>query len=151
MAGWLRVCVFVGHALASQIRSRNVVQNGIVRVREVCRRGAHFACSCSCATHDNRVGHCVCTRWTLGSIPEVTAIKLSMPNIHYIPFHHLSNLGHEFADDIYMPTNEPAGAIQATVRDVRVRVCVVCVCAMFCRTSRNAMQVAKPGKLRSKL
>ena len=38
-----------------------------------------------------------------------------MPNIHYIPFKHLSNLGLSFNDDIYLPTSEPAGAIVATV------------------------------------
>ena len=49
------------------------------------------------------------------SIPEVASIRLSMPNIHYIPFKHLSNLGLSFNDDIYLPTSEPAGAIVATV------------------------------------
>lgn len=49
------------------------------------------------------------------AVPEVATVQLSMPNIHYIPFKHLSNLGLQFSDDIYLPTSEPAGAIQATV------------------------------------
>lgn len=48
-------------------------------------------------------------------IPAVATVELSMPNIHYIPFKHLSNLGLSFNDDIYLPTSEPAGAIRATV------------------------------------
>ena len=93
------------------------------------------------------------------SIPAVATVELSMPNIHYIPFKHLSNLGLSFNDDIYLPTSEPAGAIRATVRQRVLLVCSVhrphtnCVArvVVWCGVVGDA-QVGKPGqKLRSKL
>lgn len=52
---------------------------------------------------------------SLRSCPDVKEIKLSLPNIHFLPYHHLGNLGSKFENDIYLPTDEPHGLIQATV------------------------------------
>lgn len=51
----------------------------------------------------------------LDHVPQVSSIKIDTPNLHYIPFMQLSQLGETFANDIYVPTNEPSGSITCTV------------------------------------
>jgi urate oxidase len=50
----------------------------------------------------------------LDSVPDVRAIHLVMPNKHHIPFD-LSRLGLENRNDIFVPTDEPHGLIEATL------------------------------------
>jgi urate oxidase len=50
----------------------------------------------------------------LDSVPEVRAIRLVMPNRHHIPFD-LSRLGLENRNEIFVPTEEPHGLIEATL------------------------------------
>jgi urate oxidase len=46
---------------------------------------------------------------------EILEIRLSMPNKHFIPFN-LAPLGLENKNEIFVPTQEPYGLIEATVR-----------------------------------
>lgn len=54
----------------------------------------------------------------LSRFSEIASIKLSMPNIHFLPVN-LSSKDNpkmvKFADDVFLPTDEPHGTIQATV------------------------------------
>lgn len=50
----------------------------------------------------------------LDSVPDVRAIHLVMPNKHHIPFD-LSRLGLENRNEIFVPTDEPHGLIEATL------------------------------------
>jgi urate oxidase len=50
----------------------------------------------------------------LDSLPAVRAIRLVMPNKHHIPFD-LSRLGLENRNEIFVPTDEPHGLIEATL------------------------------------
>lgn len=50
----------------------------------------------------------------LDAIGEITAIRLVMPNKHHLPFD-LSRLGLENRNEIFVPTDEPHGLIQATI------------------------------------
>lgn len=52
----------------------------------------------------------------LEAIPSMKSITLSMPNIHYLPAKVLDAMGiHKFEDDIFIPTDEPYGMIEATM------------------------------------
>lgn len=51
----------------------------------------------------------------LDSVEAVTAIRLVMPNKHHIPFD-LSRLGLPNRNEIFVPTDEPYGLIEATLR-----------------------------------
>lgn len=51
----------------------------------------------------------------LDATPDVTSIRIVMPNKHHLPFD-LSRLGLENRNEIFVPTDEPHGLIQATVR-----------------------------------
>jgi urate oxidase len=73
------------------------------------------------ATHDSKsVQH---TLYAMGQavldrVNDVTSITLVMPNKHHLPFD-LSRLGLENRNQIFVPTDEPHGLIEATlVRDV---------------------------------
>ena len=50
----------------------------------------------------------------LDSVPDVRAIHLVMPNKHHIPFD-LSRVGLENRNEIFVPTDEPHGLIEATL------------------------------------
>ncbi|CAL4946437.1 unnamed protein product [Urochloa decumbens] len=53
----------------------------------------------------------------LTRFPDISSIQLRMPNLHFLPV----NLGSKenplvkFADDVYLPTDEPHGTIEATL------------------------------------
>jgi urate oxidase len=51
----------------------------------------------------------------LSAEPAIQSIDIDTPNIHYIPFSALSQLGEKFENDIFVPTNEPSGSIHCTV------------------------------------
>ncbi len=51
----------------------------------------------------------------LAAAPEVAEITLSMPNIHYLPIP-LSHFGLETQDQLFLPTDEPNGHIEATMQ-----------------------------------
>ncbi|GMY23478.1 uricase-2 isozyme 1 [Fagus crenata] len=54
----------------------------------------------------------------LNRFPDISSIELKMPNIHFLPVN-LKNKDNEtivkFADDVYLPTDEPHGSIQASL------------------------------------
>lgn len=50
----------------------------------------------------------------LQRVPEIDSIKLSMPNLHFIPVN-MPSVGVTFDHDVYLPTDEPHGTIEATV------------------------------------
>lgn len=50
----------------------------------------------------------------LDSVADVRAIRLVMPNKHHLPFD-LSRLGLENTNEIFVPTEEPHGLIEATI------------------------------------
>ncbi|KAL2609002.1 hypothetical protein R1flu_027575 [Riccia fluitans] len=45
-------------------------------------------------------------------IPEIESVYLNMPNIHFLPVN-MPAIGVEFKDDVYLPTDEPHGSIEA--------------------------------------
>lgn len=52
----------------------------------------------------------------LGDCPEVHAISIRTPNLHYLPTTHLlERLGERFDNDVFVPTSEPSGVITCTV------------------------------------
>ncbi|WP_089943905.1 factor-independent urate hydroxylase [Candidatus Entotheonella palauensis] len=51
----------------------------------------------------------------LVAAPDIAEITLSMPNIHYLPIS-LSHFGLETQDQLFLPTDEPNGHIEATMR-----------------------------------
>ncbi|KAL6125332.1 hypothetical protein ACLB2K_073391 [Fragaria x ananassa] len=53
----------------------------------------------------------------LKSIPDITAVQLKMPNLHFLPVSISNKDGPivKFEDDVYLPTDEPHGSIQATL------------------------------------
>eukprot|EP00270_Netrium_digitus_P007048 TRINITY_DN2038_c0_g1_i1.p1 TRINITY_DN2038_c0_g1~~TRINITY_DN2038_c0_g1_i1.p1 ORF type:complete len:339 (+),score=71.46 TRINITY_DN2038_c0_g1_i1:35-1018(+) len=53
----------------------------------------------------------------LQRFPEVESVHLNMPNLHFIPVH-LPSISVPFADDVYFPTSEPHGNIEATISRV---------------------------------
>jgi urate oxidase len=53
----------------------------------------------------------------LNRIPDVTSVQLKMPNLHFLPVN-LSNKNNsivKFEDDVYLPTDEPHGSIEASL------------------------------------
>ena len=50
----------------------------------------------------------------LGSVDDVKAIRLVMPNKHHIPFD-LARIGLQNRNEIFVPTDEPYGLIEATL------------------------------------
>jgi urate oxidase len=50
----------------------------------------------------------------LDNVEDVTAIRLVMPNKHHVPFD-LSRLGLQNRNEIFVPTDEPYGLIEATL------------------------------------
>jgi urate oxidase len=57
----------------------------------------------------------------LGRFPDVLSIQLKMPNIHFLPVN-LSNKENvivKFEDDVYLPTDEPHGTIEASLSRIR--------------------------------
>ncbi|KAB2594958.1 uricase-2 [Pyrus ussuriensis x Pyrus communis] len=53
----------------------------------------------------------------LNGFPDIEAVQLKMPNIHFLPVN-LSNKDNaivKFEDDVYLPTDEPHGSIEATL------------------------------------
>merc|ERR1712070_1068815 len=54
----------------------------------------------------------------LSAAPQVAAISIDTPNLHYIPAKFLSSLGDGrmiFEDDVFVPTSDPSGSIHCTV------------------------------------
>ncbi|KAJ4826839.1 Uricase-2 isozyme 2 [Turnera subulata] len=53
----------------------------------------------------------------INSFPDISAIRLKMPNIHFLPVNISSkdNSIVKFNDDVYLPTDEPHGSIEATL------------------------------------
>ncbi|KAL3677186.1 hypothetical protein R1sor_027134 [Riccia sorocarpa] len=47
-------------------------------------------------------------------VPEIESVYLNMPNIHFLPVN-MPAIGVEFKDDVYLPTDEPHGSIEATL------------------------------------
>ncbi|CAI8601987.1 unnamed protein product [Vicia faba] len=60
---------------------------------------------------------------TLNRFPDIASIQLKMPNIHFLPVN-LSNKDGQivkFNDDVYLPTDEPHGSIEASLNRNRSR------------------------------
>lgn len=51
----------------------------------------------------------------LSAEPQVASISIDTPNIHYIPFGQLKDMGEKFEDDVYIATSDPSGSIHCTV------------------------------------
>ncbi len=51
---------------------------------------------------------------TLTAVPEIFEITLSMPNKHYLPIN-LKPFGIETTNEVFLPTDEPHGQIEATI------------------------------------
>jgi len=53
----------------------------------------------------------------LDAVPAVAQIVLNMPNIHFLPAKLLDAMDtpHKFEDDVFIPTDEPHGTIEATI------------------------------------
>ncbi|KAG6545406.1 hypothetical protein Mapa_013005 [Marchantia paleacea] len=47
-------------------------------------------------------------------VPEIESVYLNMPNIHFLPVN-MPSIGVQFKDDVYLPTDEPHGSIEATL------------------------------------
>ncbi|KAK7279097.1 hypothetical protein RJT34_24141 [Clitoria ternatea] len=54
---------------------------------------------------------------TLNRFPDIASIQLKMPNIHFLPVNISNKDGQivKFDDDVYLPTDEPHGSIQASL------------------------------------
>ncbi|CAI5947480.1 unnamed protein product [Closterium sp. NIES-64] len=50
----------------------------------------------------------------LSRVPEADSVHLKLPNLHFIPIN-LPGIGLKFEDDVYLPTSEPHGSIEACV------------------------------------
>ncbi|BBN20055.1 urate oxidase [Marchantia polymorpha subsp. ruderalis] len=48
-------------------------------------------------------------------VPEIESVYLNMPNIHFLPVN-MPSIGIQFKDDVYLPTDEPHGSIEATLQ-----------------------------------
>eukprot|EP00180_Rhodochaete_pulchella_P001898 Plantae.Rhodophyta-Rhodochaete_pulchella.ctg28583.p1 GENE.Plantae.Rhodophyta-Rhodochaete_pulchella.ctg28583~~Plantae.Rhodophyta-Rhodochaete_pulchella.ctg28583.p1 ORF type:complete len:296 (-),score=29.53 Plantae.Rhodophyta-Rhodochaete_pulchella.ctg28583:44-931(-) len=59
----------------------------------------------------------------LAKVPSVEQIKLSLPNLHFLPAHLpvFAKNGVRFEDDVYVPTSEPHGTIECVVARRRAR------------------------------
>jgi urate oxidase len=51
----------------------------------------------------------------LAAAPDVSEITLRMPNVHYLPID-LSPFGRDARGKVFLPTDEPSGQIEATLR-----------------------------------
>ena len=51
----------------------------------------------------------------LAAAPDVSEITLRMPNVHYLPID-LSRFGEDARGAVFLPTDEPSGQIEATLR-----------------------------------
>ncbi|CAM8878784.1 unnamed protein product [Rhodiola kirilowii] len=63
-------------------------------------------------------------RNVLNRFPDVASIKLNMPNIHFLPVN-LSSKDTQivkFNDDVYMPTDEPHGSIEASLSRIQSKI-----------------------------
>jgi len=71
-----------------------------------------FAATYSASVQDSlfRMGEAV-----LAAVPEIGEISLAMPNIHYHPID-LAAFGQDAANQLFLPTDEPHGDIEATLR-----------------------------------
>jgi len=72
----------------------------------------------SFATHDSEsVQHTLHAMGeaVLDSVPDVSSIRLVMPNRHHLPVN-LTPLGRENRNEIFVPTSEPYGLIEGTIR-----------------------------------
>ena len=58
------------------------------------------------------------TEAALAAAPAITTITLAMPNKHYLPIN-LQPFGLPNANEIFLPTDEPHGQIEATMGRVR--------------------------------
>ncbi|MFS7957484.1 putative factor independent urate hydroxylase [Helianthus anomalus] len=50
--------------------------------------------------------------------PDISSIHLKMPNIHFLPVNLSSKVNPvivKFEDDVYLPTDEPHGSIEASL------------------------------------
>ncbi|EPS70449.1 uricase, partial [Genlisea aurea] len=60
----------------------------------------------------------------LDRVPDVSYVTLQMPNLHFLPVN-LSSKDFpavvKFEDDVYLPTDEPHGSIEATLRRIQSR------------------------------
>ncbi|XP_048326499.2 uricase-2 isozyme 1 [Ziziphus jujuba] len=53
----------------------------------------------------------------LNRIPDISSVQLKMPNLHFLPVN-MSNKDNnivKFEDDVYLPTDEPHGSIEASL------------------------------------
>ena len=60
----------------------------------------------------------------LGRFPDISSIQLKMPNIHFLPVN-LSNKDNvivKFDDDVFLPTDEPHGTIEASLSRKRSKI-----------------------------
>lgn len=61
----------------------------------------------------------------LGRFPDLLSIQLKMPNIHFLPVN-LSSKDNpvivKFEDDVYLPTDEPHGSIEATLSRIHSKI-----------------------------
>ncbi|KAH9566115.1 hypothetical protein CY35_04G112900 [Sphagnum magellanicum] len=48
----------------------------------------------------------------LSRFPEIESVYLNMPNIHFLPVN-MPTVGVKFGDDVFIPTDEPHGSIEA--------------------------------------
>ena len=71
-----------------------------------------FAASYSHSVQDSmyRMGEAA-----LAAVPGISEITLAMPNVHYLPID-LSAFGRDAAGRLFLPTDEPGGQIEATMR-----------------------------------
>ena len=51
----------------------------------------------------------------LAAAPDVREITLRMPNVHYLPID-LSPFGQDASGEVFLPTDEPSGQIEVTLR-----------------------------------
>ncbi|XP_015573188.1 uricase-2 [Ricinus communis] len=57
------------------------------------------------------------TKAVLNRFPDISSVQLKMPNLHFLPVN-ISSKDHnivKFNDDVYLPTDEPHGSIEATL------------------------------------
>lgn len=60
----------------------------------------------------------------LNRFPDISSIQLKMPNLHFLPVNISSKDNPaivKFDDDVYLPTSEPHGSIEATVSRIRAK------------------------------
>ncbi|KAI3705267.1 hypothetical protein L1987_75502 [Smallanthus sonchifolius] len=60
----------------------------------------------------------------LGRFPDISSINLKMPNIHFLPVNLSSKVNPvivKFEDDVYLPTDEPHGSIEASLSRTQSR------------------------------